>query len=147
MSKLNPDNIFQGFLNCTDNVFSDRGKFEPIFLRKSRFFAEFFSARKQVASLASFTNAIAGSNRSFRFCSNDSSFPFKAAFSLIRICSLETYTTSPICALRDAYQEANPSSLRIESSRSLPLRSACRFVSVRSECLSEPLKIFLKPVG
>jgi hypothetical protein len=58
--ELNSATSFQGFLNSADNLFSATSRFEPIFLRKSRFFSALPSAIKKVACLASFMKAICG---------------------------------------------------------------------------------------
>ena len=58
-SELNSANKFHGFLNSTANDLSANWKFEPIFLRKSRFCSEFPSANKIVPILASKMNRLA----------------------------------------------------------------------------------------
>ena len=90
----------QGVLKVSANDFSATCKFEPIFLRKSRFFSRFPSASKFAPCLASKTNWMAGSNRLARLASNDSNLPRSSAFRLTRVCFLETYSGSLTCSDR-----------------------------------------------
>ena len=60
---MHSDTYFQGFLNSTESVATSILRFEPVFLRNSKFCSEFERELKKVLYLRPFTNRMAGSNQ------------------------------------------------------------------------------------